>query len=148
MIIAIIAIDQIIKFVVVKNLYNTSVSVIKGILKFTYIENTGGAYGIGSKYKLIFILLNAVTILLIGRFILSKKSDISISILFALGLIVAGGIGNFIDRMFRGFVVDFIDFNPLIKYPVFNFADICVVLGCLIITVDLITNIIKERTRL
>ena len=82
---------------------------------------------------------------LIIKFILSKKNEISTCVLVSLGLILAGGIGNLVDRIFRGFVVDYIDFNPLIKCPVFNIADICVVLGCMLIIINLIINTIKER---
>ena len=92
-----------------------------------------------------FIIVNAIIITLITKFILSKKNDISTYVLIGLGLILSGGIGNLIDRVFRGFVVDYIDFNQLIKFPVFNFADICVVIGCIIIGIDLVYNVIKER---
>ena len=142
---SIIILDQTIKFVIVKKIYNSSINIIKGMLNFTYIENTGGAYGIGNDSTFMFIIVNIIIITLIGKFILSKKNDISTNILFSIGLIVAGGIGNLIDRVFRGFVIDYIDFNPLIKYPVFNLADICVVIGCLIVVINVIINIIKER---
>lgn len=146
-IIGIIIIDQIIKFAIEKRLYNSSINIINGILSFTYIENTGGAYGIGNNNILTFIVINIIIITLIGKFILSKKNDISTNILFSLGLIVAGGIGNLIDRVFRGFVIDYIDFNPLIKYPVFNLSDICVVIGCIIIGTNIIVEIIKDRKK-
>jgi len=143
--ICLIVIDQIFKFAVVKNIYNSSITVIEGVLNITYVENTGGAYGIGNGSTLMFIIVNAIIITLITKFILSKKNDISTYILISLGLVLSGGIGNLTDRIFRGFVVDYIDFNPLIKYPVFNIADICVVVGCLIIGMNLIVNAIRER---
>lgn len=145
MIIVIIVIDQLIKFIIVDNLYNSSINIIEGILNFTYIENTGGAYGIGNGSTAMFIIVNAIIITLIGKFILSKKNDIPTYILFSLGLVIAGGLGNLVDRIFRGFVVDYIDFNPIIKYPIFNLADICVVLGCVIVIINLIITTIKER---
>lgn len=145
MIVAIIIIDQIAKLAIVSNLYNSSITILEGVLNFTYVENTGGAYGIGNDSTLMFIIVNAVVITLITKFILSKKNEISTYILISLGLILAGGIGNLIDRLFRGFVIDYIDFSPLIKYPVFNIADICVVLGCAIVIISLIYNTIKSR---
>ncbi len=148
MIICIIAIDQIAKIAIVNNLYKSSITILEGILNFTYVENTGGAYGIGNDSIVMFIIVNVVVITLITKFILSKKNEISIYILISLGLILAGGIGNLIDRLFRGFVVDYIDFNSLIKYPVFNIADICVVIGCIAIVINLIINIIKDRKKL
>lgn len=144
-IVCLIAIDQIVKIAVVKNIYNLSITLLEGILNLTYLENTGGAYGIGNDSTLMFIIVNIVVITLILKFMLSKKNDISTYILVSLGLILAGGIGNLIDRIFRGFVVDYIDFNPLIKYPVFNLADIYVVVGCMIIGINLLINIIRER---
>jgi len=115
------------------------------VLDLTYIENTGGAFGIGNNSTIMFVIANTIVITLITKFIISKKNDLSTCILIDLGLILAGGIGNLIDRIFRGFVIDYIDFNPLIKYPVFNLADICVVVGCMIIGINLVVNIIKER---
>lgn len=119
--------------------------ILKDVLKFTYVENRGGAYGIGNDSTLMFIIVNAVVITLITKFILSKRNEISTYVLVSLGLILAGGIGNLVDRIFRGFVVDYIDFNSLIKFPVFNIADICVVLGCMLIIINFIINAIKER---
>lgn len=145
MIILLIIIDQVTKCIVVKNMYNSNITVLEGILSFTYVENKGGAYGIGNDSTLMFIIVNAIVITLITKFILSKKNDISTYILISLGLILAGGTGNLVDRVFRGFVVDYIDFNHLIKFPVFNIADICVVLGCMLVIINLIINTIKER---
>ena len=147
MVICLIVIDQIIKIAVINNIYNSSITIIKGILNLTYIENTGGAFGIGNNNTLMFIIVNIIVITLIAKFIISKKDEISTYILISLGLIIAGGIGNLIDRIFRGFVVDYIDINPLIKYPVFNMADICVVVGCMIIGISLIIDVITERKR-
>lgn len=145
MITVVVVIDQVIKFIIVDSLFNSSIRIIDGVLSFTYVENNGGAYGIGNDSTFMFIIVSLVIITLIIKFILSKNNSIPIHILFSLGLIVAGGIGNLIDRIFRGFVIDYIDFNSIIKYPVFNLADICVVIGCLIIGINLIINLIKER---
>lgn len=148
MITVVVVIDQVIKFIIVDSLFNSSIRIIDGVLSFTYVENNGGAYGIGNDSTFMFIIVSLVIIILIIKFILSKNNSIPIHILFNLGLIVAGGIGNLIDRIFRGFVIDYIDFNSIIKYPVFNLADICVVIGCLIIGINLIINLIKERKKL
>ena len=145
MVICLVFIDQQVKICIIKSIYNSGLTIINGILNLTYVENTGGAFGVGNNSIFTFIIVNIIIIALIGKFIFSKKDEISITILFSLGLIVAGGIANLTDRVFRGFVVDYIDFNPLIKYPVFNFADICVVSGCLIVVIDVIINIIKEK---
>ena len=138
-------IDQLAKFGIIKNLYNSTITIFEGILNFTYVENTGGAFGIGSNNIIMFVIVNIIIIAIIIKFILSKKDEISINILISLALILAGGIGNLIDRVFRGYVIDYIDINPLIKYPMFNIADICVVVGCMIIAIYTIISTSKER---
>lgn len=127
-------------------LYNSSIVIFDGILNLTYVENTGGAYGIGSNSIIMFIIVNIIVITLLTKFISSKKDEINIVILISISLIIAGGLGNLIDRIFRGYVIDYIDINPLFKYPVFNIADICVVLGCTVVVTNLIINTIKEKT--
>ena len=139
--------DQLIKLVVIKYLYNSSIVIISNLLNLTYIENTGGAFGIGSNNILFFIIVNIVIISLVIRFIISGKNEINDLVLISLGLIISGGIGNLIDRIFRGFVIDYIDINPWVKYPIFNFADICIFIGCIIIIINLIINVIKERKK-
>ena len=94
-----------------------------------------------------FVIVSAIIIILITKFILSKKNELSLYMILNLGLILAGGIGNLIDRIFRGFVIDYIDISPLIKFPVFNLADMCIVIGCIAIAVNLIFNIIKDRKK-
>ena len=136
-IITIIAIllDQAIKIVIKSKLFN-----------LTYIQNTGAAFGIGSNSTSMFIAVNVVIIGLIAYFIFSKGEELSKLILIALHLVLAGGISNLIDRIVRGFVIDYIDISPLIKYPVFNLADIFVVAGCIIIAISLIKDtVIKKK---
>ena len=104
------------------------------------------AFGIGSNSTSMFVAVNVVIIGLITYFIFSKKEELSKLILIALHLVLAGGIGNLIDRIARGFVIDYIDISPLIKYPVFNLADIFVVIGCLIIAAFLVKDtVIKKK---
>lgn len=145
MIIIFVLIDQIIKINITEKLRYSTMNIIEGILNFTYVENTGGAYGIGNNSVSTIIIVNIIIITILGKFVLAKKDEIHITILFSFGLVLAGGTANLIDRIFRGFVVDYIDFNPLIKYPVFNFADICVVLGCIIIGINLFVETIKNK---
>ena len=140
-----ICIDQIVKQVIIKNILNSSIEIINGVLNFTYVENTGGAYGIGSNNILMFIIINVIIIGILMKFVISKRDEINNALLIAISLIIAGGIGNLIDRIFRGYVIDFIDINPVFKYPVFNIADIFVVTGCIVIAIDLIYRTIKSK---
>ena len=148
MIITIIAIllDQLIKIIIKSKIFNSSIILIPHVLNLTYVQNTGAAFGIGSDSTSMFVAVNVVIIGLISYFIFSKKEELSKLILIALHLVLAGGIGNLIDRIARGFVIDYIDISPLIKYPVFNLADIFVVIGCLIIAVFLVKDtVIKKK---
>ena len=146
-IITIIAIllDQIIKIIISSKVFNSSILVIPHVLKLTYIQNTGAAFGIGSNSTSMFVAVNLVIIGLIIYFIFSKKEEISKLILIALHLIVAGGISNLIDRIIRGFVIDYIDISLLIIYPEFNLADIFIVVGCIIIAISLIKDVILKK---
>ena len=148
MIITIISIllDQLIKIIIKSKIFNSSIILIPHVLNLTYVQNTGAAFGIGSNSTSMFVAVNVVIIGLITYFIFSKKEELSKLILIALHLVLAGGIGNLIDRIARGFVIDYIDISPLIKYPVFNLADIFVVIGCLIIAVFLVKDtVIKKK---
>ena len=140
-----ICIDQIVKQIVIKNVFNSSIQIIKGVLNFTYVENTGRAYGIGSNNILIFIIINIIILGILMKFAISKREEIDTISLIAISLIIAGGMGNLIDRVARGYVVDFVDINPVLKYPVFNIADIFVVTGCIVIAIELIYRTIKSR---
>ena len=75
----------------------------------------------------------------------SKKYDFDDKAKLGLSLILAGGIGNVIDRIFRGYVIDYIDISKLFNYPVFNFADICIVVGVILIMLIIIINTIKSQ---
>ena len=81
-----------------------------------------------------FIIVNVIVIGLIVYFIFSKKEEISKAILVSLHLIIAGGISNLIDRIIHGYVIDFIDFYIFnYNYPVFNLADVALVIGFILI---------------
>ncbi len=132
------ALDQLIKWWAVNSLASVgSITVIPHLLNFTYVENYGAAFGILQDKRLLLVLLTgsilgaAVYLLLSGK-IKGKMLSMSVS------LILAGGTGNLLDRIFRGFVVDYLDINPLFSYPVFNFADCCVVIGTGILVVYLL----------
>lgn len=138
--IVLITIDQIIKMWICSFLYNDSIPFINGILNISYVQNKGGAYGIGSNNIYMFILINVIVIGILIKILITKSEEISTTIKYSLILVLSGGIGNLIDRIFRGFVVDYIDFTPIIKFPIFNFADICIVIGIIIIAITIVKN--------
>lgn len=120
-----------------------SFTVIKGILDFTYVENRGAAFGIfsGKTGILAIISLAAVIGIMIYYFKLPKTPKYKY-LRVSLILIAAGAVGNLIDRVFMGYVTDFIEVT-FISYPVFNFADICVCVGAVLFAF-LVLFVIKD----
>lgn len=112
-----------------------SVRVIPGVLKFTYVENPGAAFGLfaGSK-QLIFWVALAIVVATLIWFFYTRKSE-SVITFIGLGCIIGGACGNLIDRILRGKVVDFIDLS---WWPVFNTADLAIVVGVIIIMISMI----------
>lgn len=109
-----------------------------------YTKNFGGAFGIGGNSTLFFILVNVVVLGIIIKFIYSQKDRIDNQTLTSFTLILSGGFSNLIDRVVRGCVVDYIDITKFIKFPVFNIADIFVVVGCIMLFVLIIIYWYKE----
>ena len=130
--------DQLTKALTVKNIpFEESINVISGILSFTYIKNTGAAWGIFSGRRYFFIIFTALVLIALTFVIIKKRTSNKI-FNFAISLIYAGAIGNFLDRIFRhGSVVDMIKLD-FINYPVFNFADCCVVVGAVLLCVYIV----------
>ena len=113
-----------------------STLLIPHLLQLTYVENRGAAFGLFQGGVTVLsvltglILIGAVVFLVMGKL----KHKLAI---WSVSLIIAGGIGNLIDRIIRGFVVDYLDISPLFRFPVFNFADCCVVVGTTLLIVYL-----------
>lgn len=97
----IILLDQIIKAIAISITNEGTVEVIKGVLNFTYIKNTGVAFGIASETST-FLLINIIVIFLLIRFLVINREKVEIKASTALSLVLAGGISNLIDRIFRG----------------------------------------------
>ena len=126
----ILALDQLSKFIVIKNLNaNQSIPIIKGLLYVTFVRNCGAAFGILKNQLPLFIFTALFAIVLIFL-VISKKKERPLILNISLGLILAGAIGNLIDRLFLGYVVDFIDFRI---WPVFNVADSAITIGAVLL---------------
>ena len=120
--------DQIIKYLIVKNFsIGEEKILIDNFLKFIYIRNTGAAFGILSG-NIVFLI--GISLLLIFYIVKEMKKNIDNNLsLLSFSLILGGAVGNLIDRIFRGRVIDFIDISPVFNFPTFNIADILVVIG-------------------
>lgn len=117
--------DQFTKLLAIRNLKDKASFVIwDGVFELTYLENRGAAFGMLQNRKIFFVIMTVAVLALILYFYsrtpyTKRYIPIRICIIF----LTAGAVGNFIDRLFRGFVVDFFYFS-LINFPVFNVADI------------------------
>jgi len=127
----ILSLDQLTKILATKNLVlNQSSSLINGILHLTLVHNRGAAFGILKNQIHLFIFTSLFAIFLI-YFNLKNNTYKKYSLFnISLGLILAGALGNLIDRLFLGYVVDFIDFRI---WPVFNIADSAITIGAVLL---------------
>lgn len=141
-----IALDQLTKWLAVVFLKSVStVPIIKGVLHLTYLENTGAAFGIFNKpeQRWIFLTVSTVAILAMVFYLFSGLCEGKLAGV-ALAMLISGGIGNMIDRLLMGYVVDFIDFR-LIHFAIFNGADTFVCVGAGLLVLALIFDMIDER---
>ena len=109
-------------------LQGNPITVIPSVLYLSYVENRGAAFGIFQDAKVFLITLSLILFLAITYYVISRRKNMKASLLIPLAMVAGGGISNVADRFRFGFVVDYIDVR-IIQYPVFNLADICVVLG-------------------
>ncbi len=138
--IILITIDQIFKYYILINKENLPNNIINGVLNFTYCENRGIAFGIGQGGAKIFALMTLLMIIVALIYIAFKFNKLKGLTVFGIALVISGGIGNLIDRLFRGYVIDYIDFSEIVDFPIFNFADICIVVGIIIIGISYLKN--------
>ena len=133
-----VALDQFTKYLVVKNIpLHGFKNAIDGLFHLTYVQNTGAAFSSFEGMRWLFILIFALfTAFLIWEF--TKKSwGFSPLERWFLVAVYAGGLGNMIDRVRLGFVVDMIDLD-FMDFPVFNIADCFITCGCIALIVHLI----------
>lgn len=128
LIILLIIIEQAIKNVIIAK--GNSV-LINNVLNITYTENTGLAFGIGRGYVNFLIVVNIVVLAIVLILAYTNKN-------FKIGtiLILAGGLSNLYDRILRGFVVDYIDITSIISFPIFNLADVFIVIGAILFVIS------------
>jgi signal peptidase II len=114
-----IIIDQLTKFLINMNLeLNQSIPVINNVFHLTYILNSGAGFGILQQQKLLLIFISIIVIGVILYYIRKIKNEKVLQVL--AGLVLGGTMGNLIDRISYGYVIDFLDFRI---WPIFNFAD-------------------------
>lgn len=121
-----------------------SMPFIDGFIQFTYIDNAGGAWGIMSGHTWIILSLTLL-IMIICVAMLIKNGFKSKMLFWSVTMVLSGGIGNMIDRLFRdGKVVDFIHLE-FMDFPIFNIADCAVCIGSFLLLIYLIVDILNDR---
>ncbi|MDU2026010.1 MAG: signal peptidase II [Finegoldia magna] len=136
MMILVIGLDHLTKYMAI-SLKEGDIIIFDKFLKLTYLENRGAAFGILENKKIILMIF---TLLIIGFVIVyifkNYKSLVSFEKVI-YGLLLGGALGNLIDRIFRGYVIDFISVRLPFNYdfPVFNVADIAVVVSCILLVI-------------
>ena len=138
-----IILDQLTKYLTVTLLKPVgSVPIIKGVIHLTYVENRGAAFGMLSDNRWVFLIISTVAILALAVYLFCFRVP---NLLYgvSIAMIISGGIGNMIDRLALGYVVDMIDF-ALINFAVFNGADSFVCVGAGLLILALVLDMIKE----
>jgi len=132
----VLTLDQISKFFITQNLQlNQSVPVINGIFYLTLVHNRGAAFGILKNQVPVFILTAVIAVALIFSALKNKKYKATYAL--SLALILAGALGNTLDRLLNGFVIDFLDFRV---WPVFNVADSAITIGAVMLGWSILTE--------
>ena len=122
--------------------------VIPGVFRFSYVENRGAAFGMLDDHRWVFMIVSTVAIaaLIVYLWKFAPKDKF---VQVGLSLVVGGGIGNMIDRVAYGYVVDFLDFCafPNLWMWVFNIADACVCVGAGMVMLYFIIDIVKDAKK-
>ena len=128
-VLTVLSLDQLSKAIISKGLsLNQSVPIIKGVFHLTLVHNRGAAFGILKNQAFLFIFASVFAIILLIFSLKNNRHKKLFSV--ALSLILAGALGNLIDRVFFGHVIDFLDFRV---WPVFNVADSAITIGAILL---------------
>lgn len=135
---ALVIIDQVIKYMVnINMILGQSYPLIEDFLYITYVKNTGIAFGLFKNNNIFMIILISIIILILLYFYNKEKNKV-FSLNIAITLLISGAVGNLVDRIYYGFIVDYIDFT---FWPAFNLADSLIVIGSITLAVYLIFQV-------
>lgn len=142
-ILGLLLIDQITKFIISRT--NYTINIIEGVLQFTFAKNTGGAFSLAQNNLWGIIITNSIVLGIVIRFMIIQFDKMNRTTKLCGSFILAGGISNLLDRIIRGYVVDFIDITPIFKFPIFNIADIYIVVGWIVFVILTIKYTISKN---
>lgn len=122
-------------------------TMINNFFYITYTKNTGGAWSILEGSQLLLIIISIIFLIFLTIYIKKEKNLTNLS-LISYSLIISGIIGNLIDRIFLNAVIDFLSFKIIDYYfPIFNIADIAIVIGVMLLMIEIIRSEVHERDK-
>ena len=146
----IVAVDQLTKFLVIANIpLYADIPFIPGIIQLTYVRNTGAAFSMLQGQRWLFVVVFVIlTVLIVLEYFKSPMPFTKFE-RWCIAAVYGGGLGNVIDRVFRGYVVDMLE-TKFMDFPVFNVADCFITCGCILLLVHIIffnKNFWKEEKK-
>lgn len=138
-----VAVDQIIKNWAAETLVHGDITLINNVLYLKYAENTGVAFSMFSDNRWVLVGITTAMLIAVLAYFLSGKVTDRLE-LFSLSLLISGGVGNLIDRISLGYVIDYIDVRA-INFAIFNLADICICVGAFLLCVAVYFSDKKEK---
>lgn len=143
-----VVIDQVVKILVINKMaLQQSIIVINNFFNITYVRNTGAAWSILSGNVLLLIMISVIALGVIYYYLIKDKELNKIDII-SYSMLIGGIIGNLIDRVVHGYVIDYLDFKIFnYNFPIFNIADTLIVISIIIIGISLIVGEYREQNR-
>ena len=140
---AVLALDIITKLIVSSGMeLGSSIAILPGIFELTYIHNTGAAWGVLAEKQVLLQVLTAILMIAVTVYAVVKRNVLSKPEMISLALIIGGGLGNFLSRLVKGYVVDFLNIQII---PVFNVADIGITIGCILLIISVFVSGKKQN---
>lgn len=143
--------DQITKIIAVSDLKGQGEKqFIPYIFDLIYVENRGAAWGMFADHRWVFMSISTIAVILMSAALFAYAKEHKMFCI-SLAAVISGGVGNMIDRVVNGYVVDFLQFSFYPDFPVFNVADIFVTVGCICLAVYMIffdKTIFREEKKL
>lgn len=128
--------DQMVKWIIINQVdLFEKIPVIPGIFDITHIRNDGAAYSMFSSMPILLIAMPSIVMIAGLVYLALAKRENQALLMVAIAMVIGGGLGNLIDRIKNGYVVDYLDIQII---PIFNLADICICVGCGLLFIYLI----------
>lgn len=142
-VIGVILLDHLVKYLIASQMVpGESIPVLPEIFHITYVQNRGAAFSMMEGQWIFLIVLPCAAIVTALIILFWKRKSWSVCMNLSIAFICGGGLGNLIDRIVQGYVVDLFDFRV---FPVFNIADIFICVGCGLLLLDVLRSERKKK---